>query len=120
MYSRVDVHVENLRKLGYKNLLHWLNSNEDHVYVGRTVKYVDGAKKHILSNPFTVKKYGREECLIHYKNWLDKQDIEEIEKLRGKTLGCWCAINEGCHVDIIIEKLINLSQNNNNTIKEKN
>ena len=93
----------NFLKLGYKDLQHWLE-NPNHVYIGRNmVFYVSGAVKSKWSNPFSVKKYGRDECLKLYKEYILDSDLKnDLLELKGKILGCWCS-PEPCHGDILIE-----------------
>lgn len=109
MARRVDVHKASLKAMGYDSLEHWLKDS-NHVYVGRNVVYVAGARQHEFANCFAVKKYGRDECLRMYEAWLIKaiRDHElraRFEDLRNKTLGCWCGASEACHADVIIRLL---------------
>lgn len=101
----VNIKKANLNKLGYKNLLHWLE-NDSNVYIGRNLSfYVPGATKSKWANPYSVKKYGRNQCLELYRKHLyDSGLINNLEELKGKTLGCWCH-PEGCHGDILVELL---------------
>ena len=57
-------------------------------------------------NPFSVKKYGRDQCLELYENHLRNTPglYDCLEELKGKELGCWCKPNS-CHGDIIIKLL---------------
>lgn len=59
----------------------------------------------IWANPFTVKQYGREQCLLmyweHLRSNLDLQ--RQLITLRGKTIGCFCELNEQCHGDLLIQ-----------------
>lgn len=107
--ARQCIKVEYLRKIGYNNLVQWLE-NKDHVYVGREFSFfVDGAKKSIFCNPFTVKNYGRERCLEMYAKHLEENIVknykDEFLSLKGKTLGCFCLPNEECHVDVLLRCL---------------
>lgn len=55
-------------------------------------------------NPYTVKKYG-DQALVLYENYIRKSSLmNEIEELRDKRLGCWCA-PKPCHGDILIKIL---------------
>ena len=78
-------------------------------------KYVDKydvyiGRPGIFGNPFSVAKYGREECIRLYKEYFYKRIKEdvvfknEVLKLRGKVLGCYCK-PRACHGDIIVEYL---------------
>lgn len=62
-------------------------------------------------NPFTVKKYGRDECLKMYEEYIRKTPAlyDNLDELIGKELGCWCH-PEMCHGDILI-KLLNEKHN---------
>ena len=109
MERRVDVHKASLKIMGYDNLEHWLEDPR-HVYVGRNMVFVKGARQHEFANPFSVSKYGREECLRMYEAWIieaiqDNEARKRLESLRNKTLGCWCAADEACHADVIIRVL---------------
>ena len=72
------------------------------VYIGRPS---------IFGNPFSIGKDGDREKVInlfrsYFYNRLD-YDIDfklEVEKLKRKTLACWCK-PEACHGDIIVEYL---------------
>ena len=56
-------------------------------------------------NPYSVKKYGIDEAINKYRTYLHTSGlINDIEKLRGKTLGCWCKPGP-CHGDVLIEEL---------------
>lgn len=109
MSCRVDVHRANLKAMGYNSLEHWLEDPQ-HVYVGRNMVYVAGARQHEFANGFTVKKHGRDECLRKYEEWLveaikDNEVKARFENLKNKTLGCWCRKDEECHADVIIRLL---------------
>jgi hypothetical protein len=66
--------------------------------------YVPGANKSKWYNPFSVKKYGREECLKKYEEYIraNKDLFDSINELKGKKLGCWC-YPEKCHGDILVK-----------------
>lgn len=105
--SVINVKKANLNELGYTDLMNWLE-DPNHVYIGRNmVFYVPGAVKSKWANPFNVKKYGREECLKLYKEYImgEKHLMKKIQKeLSGKVLGCWCK-PEACHGDILLKIL---------------
>lgn len=64
---------------------------------------IDRASK--WGNPFHVGKDGdRDEVIRKYREWVTKQPelMEDIPKLQGKRLGCWCA-PEACHGDVLVE-----------------
>lgn len=110
--SVVNISIANLRKSRYTDLKDWLEKPEN-IYIGREVRYVEGAKKSKWSNPFSVKEFGRDACLEMYKNYVlgNKILMAELNTLEGKTLGCWCK-PEKCNGDVLLglldrEKKIN-------------
>ena len=111
MAEVICVKKDNLKKLGYRDLEHWLEDSNN-IYIGRNMVYVKGANKSKWCNPFTVKKYGREQCLQLYKEYIlnNPKLLSELNELKNKKLGCWCyksnknpALNEECHGDILME-----------------
>ena len=53
--------------MGYNDFEDWVKNNEN-VYIGRNMNfYVKGALGSKWRNKFSVKKYGREECLRLYE-----------------------------------------------------
>ena len=105
----INVHKANLKKLGYQDLEDWLAKSPDHVYIGRNMTvYVKGATGSKWANPFSVKKYGREECLQKYREYIEGNAKlkSELKELTGKILGCWCdPESESCHGDVLIDLL---------------
>ena len=102
--SVVNVSVKSLRPQ-YENLKTWLE-DPNHVYIGRHLPYVEGANKSKWANPFSVKKYGRDNCLEMYEAYIRKYtDLwNDLGELNNKILGCWC-YPQGCHGDILIKLL---------------
>jgi hypothetical protein len=53
-------------------------------------------------------KMGREEfarkntrAFVHH---FDRQNVlREVVRLRGKNLACWCALDQPCHADVLLE-----------------
>ncbi len=103
--SVINCRKKNLQENGYDDFEDW-NSNKDNVYIGRNMNYyVKGAIKSKWCNPYPVKKYGLDKCLEMYKKYLyDSGLIDDIEELRDKNLGCWCAPSS-CHGDILLDIL---------------
>lgn len=97
----------------YNDLKEWME-NENNVYIARSgVVFIDNKrfppKSSIFANPFKINKDGtREEVLAKYKNYivdkLEKDDVflQELLKLKGKNMGCWCC-PEMCHGNILLE-----------------
>jgi len=104
----VSVKKDNLKKMGYNNLEEWIQ-NDNNVYIGRKVVYVKGTFNSIFRNPYSVKKYGRVECINMYKQYILNNTIlmTELKKLKGKTLGCWCK-PAMCHGDVLLDILNNM------------
>lgn len=68
-----------------------------------------GILKGLYGNPYTVKKYGREEALRLYEERFHVFGSSEhfllwqnIDILKGKDLACWCKPDEKCHADILL------------------
>ena len=85
-----------------------LNDTEgqDWTYIGRACNmggwHLKASK---WQNPYQVKKYGRERCLELYEQYvISSKLIEDIEELRGRRLGCFCA-PQPCHGDILVRLL---------------
>lgn len=81
------------------------------------VKGVKIDRSSVLGNKFKVSKYGRKECILMYRDWLFKLDMngkvwKEINRLvdlyleEGElNLLCWCG--EGrCHGDVLKEVIL--------------
>jgi len=101
MAKVINIKKEHLKKKGYDNLEHWLE-NENHIYIGRNMSfYVPGAVKSKWANPYSVKKYGRDECLKLYKKYVKDNLMDDLSELKGKVLGCWCS-PEPCHGNVLI------------------
>ncbi len=118
--SVVNVKVANLRKSEPRreNLREWMK-DEENVYIGRAgIVFIDNVRfpkeSSIWANPYKVgdKKgqYEREESLKLYENYIrekikgSESMKEELLKLKGKNLGCWCK-PEGCHGDVLMKIL---------------
>jgi hypothetical protein len=71
------------------------------VYIGRGSPF---------GNPFVIGTHGdRAEVIRKYKAWFTKQlsdhnFYQQVQQLRGKTLGCFCKPLP-CHGDVIVEYL---------------
>lgn len=100
----------------YANQFEW-EKHPDHVYIGRAnsvrVKINDKyipfpAVASPFANPYGAKKYGREESIVLYEEYMrkkldaDPELVRELLALKGKTLGCWCAPLP-CHGDVVLK-----------------
>jgi hypothetical protein len=107
----VNVKVNNLRPK-YNNLKEWCQDCNN-VYIGRKgIVPINNTRfpyeSSIWANPFKItKEMSREECIEKYEQYIRKKIIdedlqEELLKLKGKNLGCWCK-PEACHGDILLK-----------------
>ncbi len=110
----VCVKVANIRPK-YDNLKEW-SEDDKNVYIGRKgivfIKNEDGSQERFpkkdsyYANPFKLNKNkdNLEEVLEEYREYAkEKFSNEDILKLGGKTIGCWCASGEVCHGGILAE-----------------
>jgi len=74
--------------------------DEFDVYIGRGTKW---------GNPYIIGRDGdRKEVIDKYRQYIvmrRKDLLNDLEELKGKRLGCWCA-PKACHGDVLID-LIN-------------
>lgn len=71
-------------------------------------------------NPWRVgmwKGYSAIDAVRDYRRWIDRDPVvrsaehtfgfppvsEEIATLRGKNLACFCALDQPCHADVLLE-----------------
>lgn len=73
------------------------------VYVGRPTKW---------GNPYIVgiDVPGKLDATLEFRRWLNgeigvggSELRKEVESLRGKNLACFCALDEFCHADVLLE-----------------
>ena len=118
-----NVRVKNIRPK-YENLVSWMK-DDDNVYVGRcNVLIIDGLrfppKSSIWCNPYKVNVDGTlQEVLEKYKIYIENKIInenltDELLKLKGKNLGCWCVDSDNydniiCHAQILLELIAKYS-----------
>jgi hypothetical protein len=106
----INVKKAELNKRGINDFTEW-SKNPESLYIGRNMEvYVAGTKGSVWANPFPVKKYGLDQCLVLYEEMVRTTDLwNKLETLENKELGCWCKPDK-CHVDILI-KLLNEKTN---------
>lgn len=109
----VNVKVSNI-KPQYKNLSEWMKKKDENVYIGRKqVIFIDGVRFPLYdstwANPYKItENQSREDVLKLYLEYMEKKLesdnnlVDELLKLKGKKLGCWCK-PECCHGDILIK-----------------
>lgn len=67
------------------------------VYVGRPTRW---------GNPFPVAEHGRTEAIRLYReHLLSRPDLVAAirTELAGRDLACWCALDQECHADTLLE-----------------
>ena len=80
-------------------------SNPEHVYIGRAVRFVAGCTASKWANPFMVGKDGdRAQVLAKFRAYLLARPdlLADLPELTGKTLFCWCK-PDACHGDVLAE-----------------
>lgn len=109
----VNVSVKNIRP-EYSNLHQWILDKDNNIYIGRSrVVFIDGIRypfeNSIWSNPYKINDtQSREQVLELYYEYIKKKIekeptlIDELIKLKGKKLGCWCKPDK-CHGDILLD-----------------
>ena len=90
------------------------------IYIGRELRQGGwNLPRSIWANPYSIKNVGSagEACKLYetyIRNKLMKEPslIDELRKLSGKTLGCWCKNSRdvgsekiSCHGDVLIKLL---------------
>ena len=103
----------------FRNLKEWCEDPRNVYIARRGVVFVkEGDRKFryperdsLFANPFKVGKNGtRTEVIDQYRVYItrkleENEDlVEELLKLRGKNLGCWCH-PEACHGDVLLEMI---------------
>lgn len=116
MTTIVNVKVKNIRPT-YNNLEQWM-ADSNNVYIGRKgIVFINGKRYPIENslwhNPYKINKNTtRTEVLEKYKTYITEKITREnlqfeLEKLKGKQLGCWCK-PLCCHGDILLEIINNM------------
>lgn len=57
-------------------------------------------------HPFETYREAARRAVAGYRVYLIRGDgpaLSEIARLRGKDLGCWCALDMPCHADVLLE-----------------
>jgi hypothetical protein len=74
---------------------------EGTVYVGRA----PGTRGR-WGNPFDWREHGRDEAVRLHREWLAAQPdlVSQVRaELAGRHLACWCALDQPCHADTLVE-----------------
>ncbi len=73
----------------------------------------------LLGNPFAVALHGQKEAVDLHRRWLEgslspqelrslslgdlrQRVLQKLPELRGRDLGCWCRLDQPCHVDTLL------------------
>jgi hypothetical protein len=115
----VDVHVKNLRAMGYENLQQWME-NEQNFYCGRKgVVFINNIRfpkqDSRFHNPYKVGKDGNLEEVLQkfYQYALANFSYQELLPLQHKNLGCWCVnattlqLPFSCHTQVLLYIIAN-------------
>lgn len=89
------------------------------IYVGRPTRWGNPAvvyswahthlvcRDEVLLTRCDDKRAAMEQAVNYYKDMLNNMSESErddfISPLRGKNPACWCALDEPCHADILLE-----------------
>lgn len=99
--GKEKISVQPEEKTYMTNIVNIKNSRYD-VYIGRPS---------LFGNPFKIGTWcTREQAIKKYKEYFyrrinqDPHFKQEVHKLKGKTLGCYCR-PQPCHGDVIVEYL---------------
>lgn len=106
-----NVKINNIKPI-YKNLKEWID-DPNNVYIGRgRIVFIDGKRfphyDSIWANPYKIDNDNdRNKVIIKYEQYIrekiKKENLkEELLKLKGKNLGCWC-YPEPCHGDVLVK-----------------
>ena len=73
------------------------------IYCGRLA---GGWKRSPLCNPYPWKRIGKPAAVARFKAKLETGVLDTIIHALSPhaVLGCWCGLDEACHVDAIIER----------------
>lgn len=85
---------------------------ESAVYVGRPTIWGNPHRVEIIGAELAVKMFRRdiEAGIAGWPGIRKPLTVEMIrEQLRGKDLACWCALDQPCHADVLLE-LANTTQ----------
>lgn len=110
------VKVDYLRKIGYETFEEWLKDDKN-MYVGRYGRIFIGKGEEkrvftyggsIFGNPYKVSDdLNIDECLMKFYEHIkgNKELYGKLDMIKGKTIGCWCGINDKCHAKVLINLL---------------
>jgi hypothetical protein len=53
-------------------------------------------------NPYRIAEFGRDRAVTLFETKL-RETSPDLGLLRGKNLACWCAADQRCHADVLLE-----------------
>jgi hypothetical protein len=89
--------MEQPRRIQRSRAKGWRKPVPDAVWVGRPGKW---------GNPFEVKQYGQAGSVRLFSELIEADaDMQASARteLRGRTLMCWCKLDQPCHADVLVE-----------------
>lgn len=98
MAEPTSVATEQPKRIQRKRTRGW-KMPENTVYVGRGSKW---------GNPYRIGPHGdAQRCVDLYRehctSCLTRLDEQAEEQLRGKSLACFCPLDQPCHADVLLE-----------------
>lgn len=72
---------------------------------------ISGARPGRLGNPFRIGDFGipdAKAAVQRHEEWLDGRvvgpPVPDLAPYRGKNIGCWCRLDQPCHVDNLLRR----------------
>jgi hypothetical protein len=56
-----------------------------------------------MAGPFSSKSDAAAQAVAEFRVEVSPLHADIRSELRGKNLACWCALNEPCHADVLLE-----------------
>lgn len=80
---------------------------EGAIYVGRPSKWGNQFR---VGDVWLGAQMTQRETVLRYRHWLEMKGLELLaftEPLVGHDLVCWCALDEPCHADVLLDVAAN-------------
>lgn len=94
----------------YRDLRAWLAASPEHVYCGSKVEGESSTFDSLFRDDLEeYENETREEHLARYEAYIRKRMNvfvafrRKVKGLNGKTLGCMCGDEEGCHANVLFK-----------------
>ena len=99
----VSLKKKSLALRGYNSFMDW-NLDPNHIYIGRSNVWVQGAVGSKWQNPFPSERYGLHKSVELFEEHVRKNEdlLNSIIELEGKEIGCWCKPSP-CHGDVLVK-----------------